>query len=113
VNIQQLLDHSLGNKAFVVRVIDLFLMQTPEQIHELTEFWRRGNFGQVKFIAHKMKSSARMIGIDSLAQQLDTLEQDLAEGKTMSPQDGRMQFIVSLADQAIAELKQHRTKLAN
>ncbi|MBN8587344.1 MAG: PAS domain S-box protein [Rhodothermia bacterium] len=112
VNIQQLLDHSLGNKAFVVRVIDLFLMQTPEQIHELTEFWRRGNFGQVKFIAHKMKSSARMIGIEALAQTLDTLEHDLAEGKTMSPQDGRMQFIVSLVDQALAELKLHRSKLA-
>lgn len=111
INLQGLMENALGNKDFAIKVIDLFLMQTPEQLMELMEYWRRGEMGQVKFIAHKMKSSARLLGMEPLAQHLDSLETDLATGKTLRLDDQRLPEIIRLADGALSSLRTQREQL--
>lgn len=111
INLSHLMENSLGNKEFVTKMIDLFLMQAPEQIYEIAEFWKRSDFAQVKFIAHKMKSSARLLGIDPLADRLQSLEQDLSSGKTLRQEDGRIKEIVQYGNAAIQALAQQRKQM--
>lgn len=69
-----------GNKAMVLKMIDLFIDQTPKQIESLNNYLKEENWQEFFNVAHKAKSSLAMMGVKSLHRPMENLE-DFSKNK--------------------------------
>jgi len=74
----------LGGEALVIKMIDLFLENTPKRIQAAFDGDRKGDWHEVERAAHSIKSSAANLGFEglrSLAYELEgAAERRNAEG---------------------------------
>ncbi|GIV57884.1 MAG: hypothetical protein KatS3mg042_0797 [Rhodothermaceae bacterium] len=99
--------HAFGNPGFVARMIDLFLGQAPALLASLQTHLEPPDLEQIRFVAHKLKSSARMMGSEALTQVLEQVEQH-ARHQRVEETVGLARRAVALGEAAIEELKQTR-----
>ena len=59
-----------GNEEFMLEIIEIFISQTPEQLQEMQEAATHSDWTAVRGIAHKLKSSLALIGVQQ-AQELN------------------------------------------
>jgi len=73
VDLTYLNDISDNNKEFEREMIDLFIQQAPAELENIEEAIRESNHAVIKEVAHKLKSSYSMLGVqdDGLVQQLE------------------------------------------
>ena len=65
---------SMGSNELIVEMIQIFVDQLPEFTEGLIEHLKSGNYPALGALAHKAKSSVAVMGMDSLAADLKTLE---------------------------------------
>ncbi len=63
-----------GNKAMVLKMIDLFVDQTPKQVEGMQRYLKEENWQEFFNVAHKAKSSLAMMGVKSLQRSMENLE---------------------------------------
>ncbi|MDR1673400.1 MAG: Hpt domain-containing protein [Bacteroidales bacterium] len=64
-----------GESSEVMReMIDLFLGQIEETAKELEILWKDGNWTEISRLAHKMKSSSLVMGVEPMAAGMAELE---------------------------------------
>ena len=71
-----------GNHEFILRVIDVFQRQLPTYLDGMEEAMQGDEFERLGFLAHKMKSSANMLGIRQLADVLRSIEEEAASRRS-------------------------------
>ena len=69
-------------------MITIFLNETPVMLKALNDNCENKNYEEVKFYAHKLKSSIDLFQINGLQQDIRTLEKIAAENKD-TPEIGR------------------------
>jgi signal transduction histidine kinase/CheY-like chemotaxis protein/HPt (histidine-containing phosphotransfer) domain-containing protein len=104
VDLSELVENAFGNTDFVLSVIQLFQQQTPEQTNELVVAWKQQDWDYVKFMAHKMKASARMLGVHRLGDLLQGIEEDIWQSSKLPEGDKRLEEIIRLVDETIETL---------
>lgn len=72
---------SMGSNEIITEMIQLFIDQLPEFTEGLTEHLRNGDFNALGALAHKAKSSVAVMGMNSLATDLKTLELSAKSGE--------------------------------
>jgi len=72
---------SVGTNELIVEMIQIFIDQLPEFTEGLTAHLNNGDYMALGALAHKAKSSVAVMGMDSLAADLKTLEISAKEGK--------------------------------
>ncbi|MFN8776758.1 MAG: hypothetical protein ACK5XV_08330 [Flavobacteriales bacterium] len=65
-----------GNREMINNIIQLFLQQVPQYIHEMEECVRRNEPLSLHPLAHKAKSSVSMLGIKVMEDDILQIEQD-------------------------------------
>jgi HPt (histidine-containing phosphotransfer) domain-containing protein len=65
---------SMGSNDLIVEMIQIFVDQLPEFTDGLAAHLRSGDFIALGALAHKAKSSVAVMGMESLATDLKTLE---------------------------------------
>jgi HPt (histidine-containing phosphotransfer) domain-containing protein len=65
---------SMGSNELIIEMIQLFIDQLPEFTEGLTEHLKNGDYMALGALAHKAKSSVAVMGMESLATDLKTLE---------------------------------------
>ncbi len=65
-----------GNKDFIQKMVALFVNTFPEYMQSLHDAIKQENWKEVKFYAHKMKSTIDLLGISSLKAEIRQLEHD-------------------------------------
>lgn len=73
-----------GNKEFSVEMIDLFLEKSPADLSELESAIRKEEFGSVRAIAHRMKTSVGFMGLKHLGPVLGEMELLAEDTKDLS-----------------------------
>lgn len=64
-----------GDNDFVRKMIDLFIETVPPNVVDLNVFYEQQNWDMVSKMAHKLKSTLDSMGIDSIRQEVRTIEQ--------------------------------------
>ncbi len=64
-----------GNKQFIREMAEIFVGQNPGDIAELESAIAAGDYEGISMVAHRMKTSIGFIGLKSLMQPLDDVEQ--------------------------------------
>jgi len=65
---------SMGSNELIIEMIQIFIDQLPEFTEGLTEHLQDGDYMALGALAHKAKSSVAVMGMESLATDLKTLE---------------------------------------
>ena len=104
IDLAFLQEQALGQSAFVLKIIDVFLAQVPQDIDALEQTLVDHDWSQARFIAHKMKSTAGMIGAHPLASILRRIEVSVDEHQELDQ-------LPSLVQQALEQLRGVRDAL--
>lgn len=72
---------SMGSNELIIEMVQIFIDQLPEFTEGLTAHLQNGDFMALGALAHKAKSSVAVMGMESLATDLKTLELSAKAGK--------------------------------
>lgn len=72
---------SRGSDSFVIKMVNLFITQTPLHLDTIEESYRKGDYKLMAAIAHKLKPSIDNIGIVSLKDTIRDIEKLAKEGR--------------------------------
>jgi len=95
---------SLGNE-MIAEMIDLFVQQVPEFTEGLTSLLANGDYPALGALAHKAKSSAAAMGMNSTAADLKTLELTAKAGEEIDNYPVLIQRFIDQVTLTVEELK--------
>jgi CheY-like chemotaxis protein len=100
---------SIGSKKDVMReTIDIFLEQVPEDIQILNEAVTKIDYTRIKNYAHKMKSTASLIGMHDVEPILAEMESLGEDKKEIGRIESLNEMLNVLCKQGIEEMEQER-----
>lgn len=108
INLDFLVESMGGKKDVIRETIDIFLSQVPEDLAILNEAVDTGDFQRVKNYAHKMKSTASLIGMHELMPVLAEMETLGAAKKEIEKIRELRKPLNELCEQGIEEMEQER-----
>jgi HPt (histidine-containing phosphotransfer) domain-containing protein len=108
ISLQQMTGH---NNDVTREMVELFFTQLDETAAGLESFWNEGNWTELSRLAHKMKSSALIMGVSPIAEEMTELE-TLAK-EEIRPERCRalIDLFHTIADEVKTELKNFLTIL--
>ncbi|QTN39559.1 Hpt domain-containing protein [Cryomorphaceae bacterium] len=104
-NLDQLKELSGGMEDFVKSMIDTFLEHTPNHVSEMNEALNQEDHVQVGQIAHKIKPSIDLLGIENMR---DLVRQIERNGKDNDPQGDLKELVSEFNTKAEAVFEQIR-----
>lgn len=109
VNIDYLTQLSRGNTRFVDEMINIFLTETPREIHVLEMAVDNCDYDLIKAAAHKLRSTLPYIGLDQIVEHEVSEMENLALTKTgIEEIQGCLAKIKNICEQAYRELQPAR-----
>lgn len=105
IDLQNLKVLSRHNLSFVREILEVYLSNTPRDMSNLAECVEKEEWNDVRYYAHKLKSSSFTIGFDSgykVYQEMETLIKEEGDMTEIPP---LMAKAKSLCDQALVEVK--------
>jgi PAS domain S-box-containing protein len=70
---------SRGNNGFILKMVNMFVEQTPEAIGKIKEHFYKGELDQIKGIAHAVKPSIDILAIQECTEDIRSLEQCMSK----------------------------------
>lgn len=83
VDLSYLRDVASGSNEFMVEMIELFLIQTPDYFEQLDQLIIQGDWIRVADIAHKIKPTLSFMGVDSARESMSVIEENARSGKNL------------------------------
>ena len=102
-----------GDAKFKTELIDVFVQQIPILSVGLEKALQDKNYAQLGAIAHKTKSSVALMGIESLRQDMATLEAKTKTGEDEDTYAGIVTNFVSVSTDVLAEIETLRKIINN
>jgi len=105
VNLEILKEISDGNTDLMVDLINLFIGQVRTFSDQLELYNRKKDYECMAKLAHKIKNSVAMMGIDELSSDMKKLERLAQEGKKTNLYDSFIERFKKISGEAVIELK--------
>jgi len=105
INLTYLRDMASGDTGFMEEIMEMFILQTPENMDKLQEFTQNKQWLEVKSLAHKMKSSVILVGIKELEELFIDLQKEAVGPNPEVVIPPLFQRAKTLCAIAVAELK--------
>lgn len=105
-NLDQLKELSGGMEDFVKSLIDTFMEHTPNHVEEMNEALKNGDHTTVGQIAHKIKPSIDLLGIDSMKDLVREIER---KGKESEPEGNLSNLVHEFNEKSKAVFDQIRS----
>lgn len=94
-----------GNEAMVERMLNIFVEKTPKLLEDLSHAYQEKDLESLASIAHKLKSSLDLMKIQSLYQDIRSLEK-LARDRDYSPEiEHYLNRVRDISQQAISQIR--------
>jgi len=106
VNLDFLNEMSDGSEDLTRDLINMFIKQVPMFSEQLDNFYQCGDYISLGKLAHKIKSSVAMMGIEELTTDMKALEEIAKEGKKSDKYPKYISKFKSISNEAIVELNQ-------
>lgn len=97
-----------GDEEFIVDMIETFLEETPKDVDDMRTQLEGQNWSELGKVAHKLKSSIKMFGFETLKNQVLFLEQSGKTGDNVDVLPAKVSEFLAGLEGAMTEL---RTKL--
>jgi len=74
INLSYLKELSGGNIGFETEMLNLYVSEVGSDVEELEKAQEEQNWAKIGYLAHKLKSSIQLVGLESLVSILTALE---------------------------------------
>ena len=96
---------SKGDDDFVKQMISIFINQTPTAIQKMEADLSNKDWASLRAVAHKMKPSFSFVGVTSLQEKIETIEDNAAEGTNANLIADLIAEVKEVSLKAVAELQ--------
>ena len=96
---------SKGDNDFVQQMISIFINQTPTAIQKMESDLSNKDWGSLRAVAHKMKPSFSFVGVTSLQEKIETIEDNAAQGTNPNLIADLIAQVKEVSLKAVAELQ--------
>jgi PAS domain S-box-containing protein len=96
---------SKGDDDFVKQMISIFINQTPTAIQKMEADLSNKDWASLRAVAHKMKPSFSFVGVTSLQEKIETIEDNAAQGTNPSLIADLIAQVKEVSLKAVAELQ--------
>ena len=103
---------SAGDDAFIIQLLDMFLISIPDEAKNLVSFYNQKNYLMMGKSAHKMKATVQMIGELELAALVIKVEQAGKTGVGMEDLPNAVSELTSYLDDIIKKIEEAKQELA-
>ncbi|MBC3538131.1 response regulator [Rufibacter sediminis] len=100
-----------GSAEFMRDILQLFIDQTPRLVKDLTTAVSQANWAETRTLAHKIKPSIALVGIQELEELNETIEQSALHHTNTEQLPALAQQLVELVDRSILQLRVELAKL--
>jgi len=107
INLQNLMALSPQNLSFVREILEAYLANSPRDMTDLKERVDESDWEQVRYFAHKLKSSSFIIGFESGYLIYQEIETRIKDKEDLSDIPALMDEAISLCDRALDEVRMH------
>ena len=104
INLEYLDEMSDGSLDLKHDLIKMFIKQVPIFSEQLDDLYQSGDYFSLGKLAHKIKSSVAMMGINELATDMKKLENSAAEGREKEQYPIYISRFKAISTEAINEL---------
>jgi HPt (histidine-containing phosphotransfer) domain-containing protein len=111
INLDYLNEMSDGSDDLVRDLINIFIKQVPVFTEQLDSYYQSGDYYSLGKLAHKIKSSVAMMGINELKTDMKTLEHFAKEGKNAEKYPVLISKFKVISKESIVELNNILIKL--
>lgn len=94
-----------GDKEFMRQMIQMFLNKVPADADRLKKAQKEQDWDQVGQIAHKIKSSIKMMGIHSLLDRIVVIEKDAKDNININLLSHKLDDFFNVLEQVMESLK--------
>lgn len=96
---------SAGNNEFVAKMVNMFLDTTPDHLAQIEEFIQTEQWKEVGLIAHKIKPSIDLMGIEALHDVIRSIEQSGKNEENLDELPGLYATLSQTLNKVFEELK--------
>jgi HPt (histidine-containing phosphotransfer) domain-containing protein len=100
-----------GDTAFLLKLIDHFLLETPQSMQKIEVLLEEGNYREIRDAAHKIKPSLSFMGVPKVENEIRKVEELSSSGTDPEELRKQVQSLKASIGQIISELKEERQKL--
>ena len=104
VNLDYLNEMSEGSEDLIRDLINMFIKQVPVFSEQLDNFYNCGDYISLGKLAHKIKSSVAMMGIEELTSDMKQLENIAKDGIDKEKYPNYISKFKAISNEAIIEL---------
>jgi len=94
-----------GDEEFIVDMIETFLEETPKDVDDMKTQLEGQNWSELGKVAHKLKSSIKMFGFETLKNQVLFLEQSGKSGDNIDVLPAKVSEFLAGLEGAMTELR--------
>ena len=94
-----------GDTEFIRKMIDLFMETVPANVREMNAYFDHQNWDGVSKIAHKLKSTLDSMGIQSVKQDIRTIELSAKNGQNLDVVSTLMRKVTTIVDACVVQLE--------
>lgn len=94
-----------GDEEFIAEMIETFLEETPKDAADMRTHLGEQNWTELGKVAHKLKSSIKMFGFETLKNQVLFLEQSGKSGENTDVLPSKVNEFLDGLDAALEELR--------
>lgn len=95
-----------GDVASIKEMIAIYFDQVPEYERDMHAYLETGDWTALAKVAHKAKSTAAIVGMTSLQQELDDFEHLARQGVGADTYAEKVEYFIRLLRQGEAELRE-------
>ena len=100
-----------GDTDFIRKMIDLFMETVPANVRELNILFAQKNWDGVSKMAHKLKSTLDSMGIQSVKQEIRTIEQSAKYGQDLDVVSNLVHKVTTTVDACVVQLEREMVNL--
>ncbi|NNE55150.1 MAG: Hpt domain-containing protein [Flavobacteriales bacterium] len=105
IDLQNLKTLSRHNHSFIREILEVYLTNTPRDLRDLSEAVQTERWPDVRYYAHKLKSSSFTLGFDEGYAVFMEIERLLKDGLDPQPVPELYQKAEALCEKAFIEIK--------
>jgi HPt (histidine-containing phosphotransfer) domain-containing protein len=113
INTEYLDSVSGGDPDLAIELISIFKDQVAEAYEEMKELLSAMNYHGLGLLAHKIKSSVSIMGMNELASMLKTFEIETRDEKNSEKYDSYIERFRVETENALKELDDHMKKISD
>jgi HPt (histidine-containing phosphotransfer) domain-containing protein len=97
---------AMGNKEFMIKMVQMFVDQTPVLLTEINDHLTNNDWEQLGAKAHKLKPSIDLMGIAQLKQEIRDIEQFAKNNENLEILPAKVNHLTEILNKTLDQLQQ-------